>query len=227
MPQAAATKQYLNFIGGLVTEVNPMVFPENTCKDMDNVDLYRQGYIRRRLGLNFETSYAYSEDSWTDEEISTYAITKHEWRSVNGTGNLNFLVVQIGGYLYFYNLGSDVLSTAPIGRINIYSIRTSEDYYLYPIDAASGKGKLFIVGRRISPAYIEYDEESNTFHGHKITVKIRDMDGLDEDVESPDMFGDDVTPDATPYEDEVDQDITDPITDVDLSQISLGYNIAV
>lgn len=227
MPQSAATKTYLTFIGGLVTEVNPMVYPENTCKDLDNVDLYRQGYIRRRLGVDFETSYAYSEDSWTSDEISTYAITKHEWRSVNGNGDLNFLVVQVGGYLYFYNLGADVVSTAPIGKINIYSIRTSEDYYTYPIDAASGKGRLFIVGRRISPAYIEYDEEENSFSGVKITVKIRDIDGLDEETESPDVFGDDVTPDPTPYEDQVDQDITDPVSDVDLSQISLGYNLAV
>lgn len=219
MPIQQASKVYLNFSGGLVTEVNPMVFPENTCKEIDNVDLQRQGFIQRRLGLEFEAGNAYSGDSWTQSEIETIAITKHEWRSVNGTGNLNFLVVQMGGTIYFYNLGADLISSAPIGKISLETIRTADDYELFPIDTSSGKGLLFIVGRKISPAYITYNEEDNTFIGTKLTLKIRDIDGLMEDEESPSVFGDTITPDPTPFEDEVDQDILPPISGVDLSQL--------
>lgn len=223
MPLNSATKVYLNFVGGLVTEANPMAYPEGTCKDLDNVDLKRQGQIQRRLGLAFEDGGYYSEDTFTSEQASTYAVTKHEWRSVNGTGNLNFLVVQVGGTLYFYNLGSEPVSGSPIGKISFSSIRTSEDYALYPIDATSGRGRLFVVGRKISPFYIQYDEEANTFTGYKITVKIRDFEGIeeDEDLEVP-IDEDEVTPDNTSYEGVLNQDIIDSIDDIDLTQLFLA-----
>lgn len=224
MPLQSATKNYLNFIGGLVTEANPMVFPENTCKDIDNIDLQRQGYVQRRLGLEFESGHAYSEDSWGITDIRSLAISKHEWRSVNGTGNLNFLVIQIGGTLYFYNLGADVLSTSPIGKISFHTIRTSSDYHLFPIDATSGKGRLFIVGRRISPFYVEYNEEADSFTGIKITVKIRDIDGIPEDAESRVLVEEEeIIPDPTGYTEVVDQDILDLIADINLNQTRIGY----
>lgn len=219
MPQSAATKVYLNFSGGFVTEANPMVFPENTAKEIDNIDLKRQGQIQRRLGLEFETGAEYMGDTFTEEQISTYAITKHEWRSVNGTGNLNFLVVQIGGTLYFFDLGADSVSATPKGKIDFTSVRTSEDFYLYPVDATYGRGKLFVVGRRISPFYIEYDNEAGTFGGVKITVKIRDFEGIEEELDSPVVVGDEIIPDETPYQEVVDQDILDAIADIDLSQL--------
>lgn len=223
MPVQSATKNYVNFVGGLITEANPLVFPENTCKDIDNIDLQRQGYVQRRLGVEFESENEYTGDSWTAAQISSYAISKHEWRSVNGTGNLNFLVVQVGGTLYFYNLGADILSANPVGKISFYSIRTSEDYYLYPIDATSGKGRLFIVGRKISPFYIEYDEESNTFQGIKITVKIRDIDGIQDDEETATPIDEEeITPDPSPYDGIIDQDIIDQVDSIDLSQLYHG-----
>jgi hypothetical protein len=219
MPQQASSKVYLNFAGGLITQANPMVYPENTCKDIDNIDLERQGQIKRRLGLEFESGAYSSSSEWTEEQLSTYAVSKFEWRSVNGTGTINFLVVQVGGDLLFYNLGNDIISNSPIGKISLYTVRTAEDYYLYPFDCASGKGKLFVVGRKISPVYIQYDEGTNTFTGAKITIKIRDFEGIDESVDSPDLFGDDITPDPTPYVDQVNQDILDALAAIDLSQL--------
>lgn len=227
MPQSASTKVYLNFSGGFVTEANPMVFPENTAKEIDNIDLKRQGQIQRRLGLEFETGAEYIADTFTEEQISTYAITKHEWRSVNGTGNLNFLVTQIGNMLYFFDLGAESVSATPKGKLDFTSIRTAEDFYLYPVDATYGKGKLFVVGRRISPFYIEYDEEAGTFEGFKITVKIRDFEGIEEDVVSPTLIDAEIVPDPTSYEGVIDQDILDQIADIDLSQLFLGIGTPI
>lgn len=181
MPRQAARKQVLNFVGGLITEASPLTFPENTAKDLDNVDLNRDGSVRRRRGINFEALGKYSSDTWSSNEMEEWAISVHEWKSVGGNDELNFLVVQVGRDLLFYQLGATVLSTTFIGRIQIVNIANSTDYDLYPISATAGKGKLFIVSRAINPSYIEYDEDSNTFDIVQLTLKVRDIDGIDED----------------------------------------------
>ncbi len=207
MARAAQTKQLLNFVGGLNTESSPLVFPENTAKDLDNIDLLRDGSIQRRRGLDLETGGAYSTTTFPDADLANFAISTHEWASVNGDDSQNFLVLQIGGVLYFHNLGEDVLSLSVIGSIDLSAIRTDERFIETAIDSATAKGKLFIVGRYISPAYLQYDADTNTFSGVKITVKVRDVDGIEEDIEDPIIFGDDV---IIPIE-----ETTDPVDDVD------------
>ncbi len=205
MPRAQQTKQLLNFVQGLNTEASPLVFPENTAKDLDNLDLLRDGSIKRRRGLNFEASGAYSTTTFAESSLDDFAISAHEWTSVAGDDSLNFLVVQIGGVLYFHRLGDAAISTAVIGSIDLSPIQVDTDYEKEVIDTDTAKGVLFVVGRSISPAYIRYNKDANSFVGVKITVKIRDTDGIDEEITSPVLFGDDVTPPPG----------TDPVDDID------------
>ncbi len=205
MPRAQQTKQLLNFVQGLNTEASPLVFPENTAKDLDNLDLSRDGSLKRRRGLNFEAGGAYSTTTFTDAALDDFAISAHEWMSVTGDDSLNFLVVQVGGTLYFHKLGDAVLSTSIIGSISLSPIQVDADFDKEVIDTDTAKGVLFIVGRSISPAYIIYNKDANSFSGVKITIKIRDTDGIDEEITSPVVFGDDVTPPPG----------TDPVDDID------------
>ena len=204
MPRVKQQKQILNFVGGLNTEASPLNFIEGTAKSIDNVDLLRDGSSKRRRGINFEVGGAYSTTTFTEADISTHAVTRHEWISVNGKDDLNFLVIQIGGELFFHKLGEDILSTNIIGKINFDAIKTDTDYKTSPISATSGKGKLFIVSRMISPAYIQYKEDTNTFEGVKITLKIRDIEGINEDPTAPVVFGSEILPTAA----------TDPVDDI-------------
>lgn len=197
MARQATRKNVITFIGGLNTEASPLSFPENAAKALDNVDLDRDGSIRRRRGLEYETSHQMSENTFTEEVLSTYATTVHEWESVQGDDSLNFLVIQIGHFLYFHNLGGDAISSTYMGKIDLTPIRIDETYdHASPISAASGKGKLFIVSKGLSPSYIEYNKDAGTFRGVKLTLKVRDLDGIPEDEESPPVFGDNVTPPA-------------------------------
>jgi hypothetical protein len=197
MPRQATRKNVITFVGGLNTEASPLSYPENTAKEIQNVDLYRDGSLRRRRGLEYETSYEMSSNSFTEEQISTYAITNHKWESVQGDDSLNFLVLQVGHYLYFHKLGSDSISGTYLGKIDLTPLRISDTYdHTSPISAAAGKGKLFIVSRGISPAYIQYDQDTGLFQGVKLTLKIRDLDGIPEDEDSPIVFGDEITPPA-------------------------------
>lgn len=195
MPRQQARKQNLNtFVAGLLTEVNPLAYPDNALVAGDNIDILRNGSAKRRRALDIEGAGLFSTLTWSEETLAESAVTRHEWSSVDGDANLNFLVIQVGGTLIFHQAGQDVLSTSVMGKIDLTPIRTHEDFYKEPISSDSGKGKLFIVGKYISPAYIQYDKESNSFTGVKLTLKVRDVDGIPEDTDSPELFGDAVTP---------------------------------
>lgn len=189
MPRAQQTRQFLNFVGGLNTEASPLVFPENTAKDLDNVDLLRDGSIKRRRGMDFETSGAYSTTTFSESVFENDAISAHEWTSVGGDDSLNFMVLQVGKDLFFHNLGDTALSTGVIGSLDMTSLSIDSTFNTEVIDASSAKGVLFIVGRKIEPAYIQYDSDANEFTGVTMTLKIRDTDGIDEDA-TTDEFDD-------------------------------------
>jgi hypothetical protein len=194
MPRTAGRKNVATFVGGLNTEASPLTYPENAAKDLDNVDLDRDGSLRRRRGLEYELGYGLlsedqTDDVWTEEFLSTAAVTVHEWESVQGDDSLNFLVVQIGCTLYFHNLGGDSVSSSYLGKLCLDPVRINDtDHITSPISASSGKGKLFVVSRGISPIYIEYDKNQEIFRGVKLTLKIRDIDGIPEDEDSPETF---------------------------------------
>ena len=216
MPRGQQRSQFLNFVGGLNTESSPLVFPENTAKDLDNVDLLRDGSIKRRRGLEFESLGAYSDDSFLEGNLQTAAITEHEWESVDGDDSLNFAVVQVGGVLYFHNLGNDTLSLGILGKIDLDPVKTRTDFAEFPISTAHGGGKLFVVSRGISPTYIQYDSDAKTFSGVKLTIKIRDIDGIPEDNDDPVTFP--VTPvNQTDPEDDLGDVISTPSDPEDIS----------
>ena len=222
MPRQQARKQLLNFVGGLNTESSPLLFPENTAKAIDNVDLRRDGSVKRRRGINYESLGVFSSASFTDAELDGKAITVHEWKSVQGDDSLNFSLLQVGGTLYFHTLGATVLSGAYLGSISLSAIQVRTDYEDYPISSAVGKGKLFIVSRGISPAYIQYDTDTETFTGVKLTLKVRDIDGIEEDRDSPVVFGSEVTP--TEGVDPVNDvnDVLNPIIDIEFDGFGIG-----
>lgn len=226
MPRQQTRKQFLNFVGGLNTESSPLSFPENTAKDLDNVDLLRDGSIKRRRGLEFELGGNYSVGSITETDLDSWAISAHEWESVDGDDTLNFAVIQIGCILYFHNLGEESLSGGIIGSISLDPIKTRTDHETYTISTTVGQGKLFVVSPAISPAYIQYNADTGVFSGVKLTLKIRDTDGLDEQTDSPVIFGDSQTPDpgTDPVEDT--NDTIDPVTDVfdfsDFTDLGIG-----
>ncbi len=219
MPRGQQTKQFLNFVAGLNTESSPLVFPENTLKDGDNVSLNRDGSIKRRRGLNFESSGAYSTTTFSESDLENFAISTQEWTSVDGDDSLNFLVLQVGGVLYFHNLGAAVLSTAAIGSLDMSPVQLDADYTTEIFDYDSAKGVLFVVGRSISPVYVKYNQDDNSFTGVKLTIKIRDTDGIDDTISSPPIFGDDITPGpGVDPEDDIDDTLNPVVTPEEISE---------
>jgi len=167
-----------NFVGGLVTDYHELNTPENVTTDEDNCDIDRKGSRRRRKGIQLEPGYSAAAITTTS---STYHKT-YVWKSVANKGDLTFLVVQTGSALAFYDQSSDPLSDGILGfSVNLDSHlavgQTSTADTGIQVD--SGKGALFVVGAKIDPFYLTYDEASNTITEHDIEFGIRDLEELD------------------------------------------------
>ncbi len=176
---------YNQFVAGLITEAGPLTFPENASKDEDNCVLFKDGRRRRRLGVDFESAYALSSQNPLLAVIRDKAITEGRWTSVAGNGNLNFLVLQVDTTVYFYDLGTDPLSTGQKSftiDLTTYAASGATDIGSEPISVDSGKGLLFIVSNKIEPIRVAYDSSGDTITVTQTTLQIRDFEGL---VENP------------------------------------------
>lgn len=202
MPRQQARQQSLNtFVAGLNTESNPLLSPENSITAGDNVEILRNGTARRRRSLDLEELGNFSTSTIQEETLKKGAVTVHKWASVDGDDTLNFFVIQVGATLYFHKAGEAVLSSSILGSLNLGPIKAREDFDAFPIESDSGKGKLFLVSRGISPCYIQYNRDTGVFEGVKITLLVRDLSGIPEDIEAPIVFSDEAAqpPEPFPY----------------------------
>src|SRR6185369_1236608 len=90
-----------NFTAGLKTDFTGLNFPENACTETENCFFSVFGNARSRDSINFEENHV-NQGVVSDLAISTYL-----WRSVNGDGDVNFWVVQVGGAVSFYAVNAD------------------------------------------------------------------------------------------------------------------------
>ena len=188
MPKAKANKVYATFIKGMITEAGPLTFPENASTDELNCNLFIDGSRKRRRGFNLETSSALSSQTVALATWDDYAISTHTWHTVGGSGNTNFLVVQIGPTVYFYDLSVSTLSTAQKSftiNLNTYAAPGATEIEKHGIHADSGKGFLFIVGEKIESLLVKYNSGADTITVSEIDIEIRDFEGVD-DTLAPD-----------------------------------------
>lgn len=182
MPQAKATKFVRSFVKGLVTEAGYLNYPEDASKDELNTLLHVRGNRTRRPGLDFEDdSTATNFTGFTDTDVTN----EFFWRSVDNDSSLNFLVVQMGNNVYFYDASFNPLSGGRKAYVlNLSSFKsptaTLEDVKTTRCDFAVGKGFLFIVSQFCDPISLEYDKDTDTFNSVRIILQVRDFDGVDD-----------------------------------------------
>jgi len=183
MPVAEQSKVFVNFTGGLNTEATTLNFPENAATDIDNMDIFRQGDTRRRLGVDFEDNYVLRPDLFDDQSFTTDAVSSHEWRAVNGRGEIDFLVVQVGLMLFFHDLGGEPISGTERGSVDLSPFVVGQSARNLVIDTSFGEGRMMVASNQLEPTYIEYDEETSKFTIFKIDLMVRDFDGLDDGLD--------------------------------------------
>ena len=167
-----------NFVNGLVTEATALNFPESACTETWNCVFEQSGPVSRRLGLDFEDNYAEKVINPSSKTVNTYL-----WTAVNGDGNLNFAVVQVGNLLYFYRTNSDgnISGGAFSGTIDLNTYRAGGAPPVTDTEAqfASGLGYLIVVHRHCDPFYVKFTAPS-TFTATRLYLEVRDFEGVDD-----------------------------------------------
>jgi len=106
MARAALQKVYADFRQGFVTVANPLAYPEGSLKDIINFDIKDNGTIKLRPGLQQESTTAIdTEISYTSLERTS--ITSFLWTNVNNKGKDKIAVVQVGTFIFLYNVLKD------------------------------------------------------------------------------------------------------------------------
>ena len=175
MPQRITQKVVNTFVKGLITEAGELTFPEDASIDELNCLLDRDGSRRRRLAAKVEDSNVLS----TFVINNTFVFTTSRWKNVDGTAGLDFVVVQAGPTLYFYNTAQEPYS----GQQKSFSVDLTAFEFTGSAGAATAKvqmaainGDLVVVSSAIEPFYIEYNSTTDTISTTQITPKARDFE---------------------------------------------------
>ena len=193
MARTGGIVNYNTFVKGLITEASPLTFPENASLREENFELRRNGTRARRYGLDYENGYEIKSTGLPESYLTpTTAMMSYEWHNAGNTENENFLVVQIGSFLYIYSMDGDSVSGSGLAkfiRLDNYKVTTSvlHNTAEYPIDVAPIKGKLVVVSPVIEPIYIDYNAETGTFSTTVITCETRDLFGVVDETPSVDF----------------------------------------
>lgn len=170
------------FVGGLLTEAGELTFPENASVDETNCDLLKDGSRRRRLGLSIESGGQLSTETISANSI----VTTHLWKNVGEQAGVEFVVVQIGDTLIFYDqTDGSALSANRVDTTYVSGVEYSLDLGSYerpggngassaPIQVASLKGALIVASPEINTLYIERDITTGAFTVTEIEFLVRD-----------------------------------------------------
>ena len=175
MAQSLSQKAVNNFVKGLITEAAELTFPEGASVDELNCDLRRDGTRRRRLGAVYESNNTLSTFTMADSET----IATGDWINVGGDADLEFLVLQKGTTLYFYNKG-DLPYSAQVETNSVdlssYEQAGSAGAENAKCQFTSIKGNLVVSSPEINTIAIEYSSGAGTFTVTQISFEIRDFE---------------------------------------------------
>lgn len=166
-----------NFSRGLITEATGLNFPDNAVTEAVNVVFNKIGSVSRRKGIDIESQ----------AETKTYAesdgiIREFIWQSVALTGGFTFLVLQVGASVVFYELTVNASLSegiVPVGLdLNDFKAPGAGDINFTPCNFAAGAGYLFITHPSCDPIVLRYNATDKEFESAKITVYIRDFEGV-------------------------------------------------
>lgn len=158
---------YNSFSGGLITEASPLTFPDGASIDESNFELTKQGFRRRRLGLD---SVSQEKVRLPLTEISPQDVTTFLWED-SGTTGTTYLVMVVKNEVLIY----DVTSAAP-GELLAYKTTITRPEGA-SVSMSSHRGQLVIASgaekiKTIRPT------GGTLFSEREGVLKIRDLVGL-------------------------------------------------
>lgn len=178
------------FNKGLITEASELNFPNEASVDELNCSLAKGGNRSKRLGIEYETGYQLSTETYADGTL----FGTQTWENVGGDPDLEYLVVQTGNKLRFYQKGIRPLSSGevPISLANsnpyildlsAYAIAGGLGAGASHISATSLNGHLIVVSPQIEAIYISRNSTTGAFTVNQINFKVRDFLWLSDPTE--------------------------------------------
>lgn len=183
MTRGKQDKLYRSFNKGLITEAGFLTYPEDASIDELNTVIYRKGNRTRRAGIDFEPD---SVPQTFHPGVTVAEVTnEYVWKGPGDKGDLNFLCVQVGSMIYFFDMSAQPLSGGRKGfTVNLinYKLETASDEQvkMNRVHMASGKGFLFLAQNFIEPVSVTYDQNSDTITPIPVLIQIRDFDGVND-----------------------------------------------
>ena len=165
------------FIKGLVTEAGELTFPQDASIDESNCVLERDGSRRRRLAAKLETNNVNS----TFTLNNSFVFTTGRWHNAGGIASLDFVVVQSGITLHFYNTSSEPYSGEEESfsvDLNDFNFAGSVGPGLAKVEMDTINGNLVVTSEAIEPFYITYYPDTNTITTTQIAPRVRDFEWL-------------------------------------------------
>jgi len=185
MPQKGDT-QVNNFVKGYITEASPLNFPEGASLDEVNMKLKRDGTRERRLGLDYEDSYALQPTGQTAEQLAASRQRAFVWPTPSGFTDVEIGVIQIGTKLYFIDLFTENPSDNVLNSGNAFDASTASSVIdnTAIFDFALINNNLIVVSSGLdTPFILYYDGDTDTISWDTARLEIRDLygvtDGLD------------------------------------------------
>lgn len=160
------------FVQGLITENSLIDFPPNAIVDGENFIPKTDRSNERRLGLDAETNFVPTYLGYTPETT----VRAFRWNSVNGLTNQDFLVLQVGNTISFFDLRASVISRD--GFLDTITLTGYPSDVKYAFAAVDGKLTAVCGDPRI--VVIKY--EGSSFEVTTSRLKVRDLWGLEETV---------------------------------------------
>ena len=175
-----AEAAYRSFVKGLITEANQLTFPDNASIDEANFVLNRDGSRSRRLGVDYESSYALTATGLTATDIKEGKQSFHIWESPGGDTSVSLGLVRIKDKIWFMNLLTDSPSAnlknggSPI---TIASLSNSK------IETSVINNKCVIVSKDLPrPVLLTYAKTTGLVTQSTIQLEIRDIYGVDDSL---------------------------------------------
>lgn len=188
MPRSRGDKEYILPIKGVNTEANLLHFPQEYAVDALNVEVdYSPQIVRPRKGVAVTGSEVLAETRATsDHDIG---ITSFLWEAVGGDSSLNFVVVQVGRYIYFFDESglTNATTAANSSRLDVNDMLsgTTQGTLLLAeperLEFANVKGSLMACSPQIDPVVIQYI--SGAFEATKLNLQVRDLLGIEDGLQ--------------------------------------------
>jgi hypothetical protein len=175
---ALTEKVYRSFIKGLITEANPLTFPENASIDESNFVLNRDGSRSRRLGIDYEDNYALTATGFTAAQLATSRQSFHRWDTPSGDTTVSIGVVRINNRLWFLDL---LTNTPSANLLNGGSSITLAGLSNAEIETTVINNRLIIVSKELpKPVVLTYNSSTDVVSQSTITINVRDIWGIDD-----------------------------------------------